>query len=74
MAGDDITFIFQFGNLRDITTVESSALTLKTLKELACEFINSKVREASAGSLPSVLKPRSSPRTLFDPPRSRRMG
>lgn len=44
MAGDGITFIFQFGNLRDIITVDPSALTLKMLKELACEFINNKVR------------------------------
>uniref|UniRef100_A0A182QBL7 protein kinase C n=1 Tax=Anopheles farauti TaxID=69004 RepID=A0A182QBL7_9DIPT len=55
MAGDDITFIFQFGNLRDITTVESSALTLKTLKELACEFINSKIPENGLNRLPERL-------------------
>uniref|UniRef100_A0A182SIT0 Phorbol-ester/DAG-type domain-containing protein n=1 Tax=Anopheles maculatus TaxID=74869 RepID=A0A182SIT0_9DIPT len=55
MAGDDITFIFQFGNLRDITTVESSALTLKTLKELACDFINSKIPENGLNRLPERL-------------------
>uniref|UniRef100_A0A182KA76 protein kinase C n=1 Tax=Anopheles christyi TaxID=43041 RepID=A0A182KA76_9DIPT len=55
MAGDDITFIFQFGNLRDITTVESSAVTLKTLKELACEFINSKIPENGLNRLPERL-------------------
>lgn len=43
MAGPEITFIFQFGNLRDIVTVSSQALTLRTLKELACDFINTKV-------------------------------
>nr|AGY49605.1 protein kinase D [Anopheles stephensi] len=55
MAGDDITFIFQFGNLRDITTVETSALTLKTLKELACDFINSKIPENGLNRLPERL-------------------
>ncbi|EDS27946.1 protein kinase C [Culex quinquefasciatus] len=44
MAGPEITFIFQFGNLRDIVTVTSQALTLKTLKDLACDFINTKRR------------------------------
>ncbi|XP_052860795.1 serine/threonine-protein kinase D1 isoform X1 [Anopheles cruzii] len=55
MAGDDITFIFQFGNLRDIITVESSALTLKTLKDLACEFINSKIPSNGLNRLPERL-------------------
>ncbi|XP_053678268.1 serine/threonine-protein kinase D3 [Anopheles nili] len=56
MAGhNDITFIFQFGNLRDIATVESSALTLKTLKELACEFINNKIPENGLNRLPERL-------------------
>ena len=43
MAGPEITFIFQFGNLRDIVTVAASALNLKSLKDLACDFINTKV-------------------------------
>ncbi|XP_058176608.1 serine/threonine-protein kinase D3 [Anopheles ziemanni] len=55
MAGNDTTFIFQFGNLRDIVTVESSTLTLKTLKELACEFINNKIPENGLNRLPERL-------------------
>uniref|UniRef100_A0A182J288 protein kinase C n=1 Tax=Anopheles atroparvus TaxID=41427 RepID=A0A182J288_ANOAO len=55
MAGNDTTFIFQFGNLRDIVTVEASTLTLKTLKELACEFINSKIPENGLNRLPERL-------------------
>lgn len=44
MAGSpEIAFLFQFGNLRDIVTTSSGSLTLKKLKDLACEFINSKV-------------------------------
>uniref|UniRef100_A0A2M4ACC3 protein kinase C n=1 Tax=Anopheles triannulatus TaxID=58253 RepID=A0A2M4ACC3_9DIPT len=55
MAGDDITFIFQFGNLRDIITVDASALTLKLLKELACEFINNKIPGNGLNRLPERL-------------------
>lgn len=44
MAGPEITFLFQFGNWRDIVTVDASTLNLKTLKDLACDFINTKVR------------------------------
>lgn len=40
--GPEITFIFQFGLTRDTISVEASALTLKSLKDLACDFINSK--------------------------------
>ena len=45
MEGPDVTFIFQFGLIRDTVSVETSTLTLKTLKEHACDFINSKVSE-----------------------------
>ena len=41
--GPDITFLFQFGLIRDIVTVPQSLLTLKTIKDLACNFINNKV-------------------------------
>lgn len=43
MAGPEITFLFQFGNMRDIVTVAANVLTLKSLKDLACDFINNKV-------------------------------
>lgn len=38
-----MTFLFQFGSLRDAVSVAASSLTLKSLKDLACEFINTKV-------------------------------
>lgn len=38
----EVTFLFQFGLIRDTITADASTLTLKTLKELACEFINNK--------------------------------
>lgn len=43
MEGPEITFLFQFGLTRDAVTVPSTSLTLKTLKDLACDFINNKV-------------------------------
>ncbi|XP_023248530.1 serine/threonine-protein kinase D1 isoform X2 [Copidosoma floridanum] len=42
MEGSEITFLFQFGLTRDTITVESGSLTLKTLKDHACGFINDK--------------------------------
>ncbi|KAK0087167.1 hypothetical protein PV325_001619 [Microctonus aethiopoides] len=42
MASSEITFLFQFGLLRDTVSVEANALTLKTIKEHACDFINTK--------------------------------
>lgn len=45
MAGSqEVAFLFQFGNLRDIVTTNAGSLTFNKLKDLACEFINSKVR------------------------------
>lgn len=44
MEGPEITFLFQFGNLRDAASVPAPALNLKSLKDMACEFINTKVR------------------------------
>lgn len=44
MAGSpEVAFLFQFGNLRDIVTTNVGSLTLNKLKDLACDFINSKV-------------------------------
>jgi len=45
MAGVEVAFLFQFGSLRDIVTTNVGSLTLNKLKELACDFINSKVSE-----------------------------
>ncbi|XP_012259281.2 serine/threonine-protein kinase D3 isoform X2 [Athalia rosae] len=42
MEGPEVTFLFQFGLTRDTVTVEASALTLKALKDFACDFVNVK--------------------------------
>lgn len=42
-GGNEVTFLFQFGLVRDSATVDTSLLTLKTLKEEACRFIMDKV-------------------------------
>lgn len=39
----EVTFLFQFGLIRDAVIAPQSSLNLKTLKDLACDFINSKV-------------------------------
>lgn len=51
VTGADITFSLQHGLVRDITTVNASQLTLKTLKDRACEFINTKFPEHSLSKL-----------------------
>lgn len=43
MEGPEVTFLFQFGNLRDMVTVPAATINLRSLKDLACDFINSKV-------------------------------
>jgi len=45
MEGTEVTFLFQFGLIRDTVTVDSSTLTLKALKDFACDFINTKCPE-----------------------------
>uniref|UniRef100_A0A336M6P4 protein kinase C n=1 Tax=Culicoides sonorensis TaxID=179676 RepID=A0A336M6P4_CULSO len=55
MAGPEITFLFQFGNLRDIVTVDASTLNLKTLKDLACDFINTKIPDNGVNHLANRL-------------------
>jgi protein kinase D len=51
MEGPEVTFIFQFGLVRDTVTAAASSLGLKTLKDLACDFINRKVGTASIPKL-----------------------
>lgn len=41
--GPEVTFMFQFGLIRDAVTVPQSMLNLKTIKILAVDFLNSKV-------------------------------
>lgn len=63
-----VTFMFQVGLVRDFVTTDASQLTLKTLKDLACNFINQRVSleaPASRNSPSSInqLDARSSART-----------
>lgn len=51
MEGPEVTFLFQFGNIRDMVVVPASALTLKLLKDRACDFINTKVNIAKLKGL-----------------------
>ncbi|XP_037947137.1 serine/threonine-protein kinase D3 [Teleopsis dalmanni] len=46
MERPEVTFLFQFGSIRDAVSVAVNALTLKTLKDLACEFINTKIPDS----------------------------
>lgn len=43
MEAPEITFMFQFGSIRDAVTVCASQLNLRSLKELACNFIETHV-------------------------------
>lgn len=43
MEDKDVTFILQLGLIRDSVTLNASCFTLKTLKEAACDFVNTKV-------------------------------
>ncbi|XP_030369429.1 serine/threonine-protein kinase D1 [Scaptodrosophila lebanonensis] len=46
MEGPEVTFLFQFGSIRDAVSVPVNSLTLKTLKDLACDFINTKIPDS----------------------------
>lgn len=41
--GPAVTFMFQFGHFREALTVPQSTLNLKTIKDLACNFLNARV-------------------------------
>lgn len=45
MEAPEITFMFQFGSIRNAITVCASQLNLRSLKEMACQFIETNVRE-----------------------------
>lgn len=62
MEGPEITFLFQFGNLRDTVSVVVSALNLRSLKDMACDFINDKVSRISF-SLVANKKPQTKCKT-----------
>uniref|UniRef100_A0A023F3P7 protein kinase C n=2 Tax=Triatoma infestans TaxID=30076 RepID=A0A023F3P7_TRIIF len=51
MNNTEVTFIFQFGLIRDTITIDTTNLTLKFLKEQACEFINEKCPEHGVNRL-----------------------
>lgn len=40
---EQVTFMFQVGLVRDQVSTDASQMTLKTLKDLACNFINQRV-------------------------------
>ncbi|CAB0037433.1 unnamed protein product [Trichogramma brassicae] len=42
MENTELTFFFQFGLIRDTVTVDAGNLTLKSLKDFACDFITTK--------------------------------
>lgn len=46
-TSSEVTFLFQLGLVRDSVTVDVASLTLKTLKDLACDFITRKVSQVS---------------------------
>ncbi|XP_050297464.1 serine/threonine-protein kinase D3 [Anthonomus grandis grandis] len=49
--GPEVTFLFQFGFIRDAVTVPQNTLNLKTIKDLACDFLNSKVPDHGINKL-----------------------
>ncbi|XP_076031444.1 serine/threonine-protein kinase D3 isoform X2 [Oratosquilla oratoria] len=51
VTGADISFSLQHGMVRDVVTINASQLTLKTLKDKACEFINTKFTEHTLNKL-----------------------
>ncbi|XP_055384827.1 serine/threonine-protein kinase D3 [Condylostylus longicornis] len=55
MEGPEVTFLFQFGNLRDAVTVPLTTLNLKSLKDMACEFINTKIPDNGLSRLSERL-------------------
>ncbi|KAL7296641.1 hypothetical protein TKK_0010059 [Trichogramma kaykai] len=42
MENTELTFLFQFGLIKDTVTVDAGNLTLKSLKDFACDFITTK--------------------------------
>ncbi|KAJ8924394.1 hypothetical protein NQ315_007190 [Exocentrus adspersus] len=53
--GPEVTFLFQFGLIRDAVTVPQSSLNLKTIKNLACDFLNSKIPDHGVNKLEDRL-------------------
>ncbi|XP_031344042.1 serine/threonine-protein kinase D3 isoform X2 [Photinus pyralis] len=53
--GPDVTFIFQFGLIRDTITAPQYTINLKSLKDLACDFINNKIPDHGVNNLADRL-------------------
>ncbi|CAH1164122.1 unnamed protein product [Phaedon cochleariae] len=53
--GPEVTFLFQFGLVRDAITVPQSSLNLKTIKNLACTFLTSKIPDHGVNKLEDRL-------------------
>ncbi|CAH1099455.1 unnamed protein product [Psylliodes chrysocephalus] len=49
--GPEVTFLFQFGLIRDAVTVPQGSLNLKTIKNLAVSFLNSKIPDHGVNKL-----------------------
>ncbi|XP_030745104.1 serine/threonine-protein kinase D3 isoform X2 [Sitophilus oryzae] len=55
MDDQEVTFMFQFGFIRDAITVPQSTLNLKTIKDLACDFLNTKIPDHGINKLQDRL-------------------
>ncbi|XKL69676.1 hypothetical protein PGB90_007445 [Kerria lacca] len=55
MEENEVTFLFQFGLIRDTITANLSTLTLRSLKQYACDFVNSKCPEHGISRLSDRL-------------------
>nr|XP_023021930.1 serine/threonine-protein kinase D3 [Leptinotarsa decemlineata]XP_023021931.1 serine/threonine-protein kinase D3 [Leptinotarsa decemlineata] len=51
----EVTFLFQFGLMRDAVTVPQSSLNLRTIKHLAYNFLNSKIPDHGVNKLEDRL-------------------
>lgn len=51
-----VTFMFQVGLVRDFISTDASQLTLKTLKDLACNFINQRVSDSDPTATQTLIQ------------------
>ena len=63
----EVSFFLQSGLLKDSVTIEASELNLKSLKDLACNFVDRKVSQSLISFICSFL-PFSRPVTSLDVP------
>ncbi|XP_065211557.1 serine/threonine-protein kinase D1 isoform X2 [Planococcus citri] len=55
MEENEVTFLFQFGLVRDTVTANVGSLNLKSLKDYACEFVNTKCPDHGVSRLSDRL-------------------